>query len=104
MLAYLRRVIAQGTEESSRRFSLVAATLTINGAILMLAAGAVVGLANGVGTAGLAEALWPLSLASGALAGYAYTRGPAPAEAPGATTLPPNAENAASKQIGGVAS
>jgi len=103
MLAYLRRVIAQGTEESSRRFALVAAALTFSVAILSLTGGAMVALARGMGTAGLAEALWPLCLSFGALAGVAYTRGPALDDGKGATTPPPIPENAASVKTDGVA-
>ena len=103
MLAYLRRVIATGTEESSRRFALVAAALTFSVAILSLTAGAMVALAQGLGTAGLAEALWPLCLSFGALAGVAYTRGPAPDEGGGGATPPAAPINAPDAKTDGVA-
>ena len=61
MLAYLRRVIAQGTVESSRRFALVSGSLTFALAITLLSLGAMVGLAMGRDITGLAAALWPLT-------------------------------------------
>lgn len=101
MLAYLRRVIATGTEESSRRFSLVGAALTFSAGILMLCAGAMVGLALGNAPAGLAEALWPLCLSYGALAGVAYVRGPAPQEPAAVPSPTPTSDNAASARPDG---
>lgn len=100
-VAYLQRVIATGTEESSRRFSLVGGTLTFALAITLLCLGAMVGLALGRDITGLAAALWPLCLSLGALAGYAYTRGPASDIALGATQVPPPPENAATARPAG---
>lgn len=90
MLAYLRRVIAQGTEESSRRFAVVVATLVFSLCDLMLCAG----IASGYAQAGAAEAVWGISIALAGMAGYSYTRGPAPSETPPATTLPPDPKSA----------
>lgn len=88
MLAYLRRVVAHGSEESSKRFSLVVATLTFAVCNILVAIGAM------LGKEGAPEAAWAFSIALAGMAGYSYTRGVA-AEAAGApkgqrhaTTLP----------------
>lgn len=100
-VAYLQRVIATGTEESSRRFALVSGSLTFALAITLLCLGAMVGLGLGRDVTGLAAALWPLCLSFGALAGYAYTRGPAPNLPLGATQVPPPPENVATARPAG---
>lgn len=94
MIAYLRRVIAQGTEESSRRFAVVVATLVFSACDLILCGG----IAGGVATTGAAEAVWGISIALAGMAGYSYTRGPAPSDGVGATTLPPQPQDAATGQ------
>lgn len=99
MLAYLRRVIAQGTEESSRRFAVVVATLVFSLCDLMLCAG----IAGGYAQAGGAEAVWGISIALAGMAGYSYTRGPAPADGGVIPTPPPSAESVATARPDGSA-
>lgn len=94
MLSYLRRVIAQGTEESSRRFAVVVATLVFGVCDLMLCAGIAIGWAQ----TGGAEAVWGISIALAGMAGYSYTRGPAPNAPLSATTLAPDPKSAATAQ------
>ena len=77
MLGYLRRVISHGSEESSKRFSLVVATLTFAVCNVLVAIGAM------LGRNGAPEAAWAFSIALAGMAGYSYTRGVA-AEAAGA--------------------
>lgn len=91
MLAYLRRVIAQGTEESSKRFALVVATLTFAFCDILCA------IAVLLDKPGAPEAAWAFSIPLAGMAGYSYARGVA-VEAgmgQGATTLPPTPPDAA---------
>lgn len=97
MLEYLRKVIARGTAESSRRFSAVVATLAFAAALLILCLGQVIVALVGYDI-GFGEAIWGVSIGLAGLAGYAYTVGPAPHDPSVIPELPPVANNATSAQ------
>ena len=70
MIQFLRSVIEEGTQASSKRFVLVAATLTLCPATIGLTVAAILGHQ-------VAEALWAVTTPLAGMAGVAYVGGKA---------------------------